>query len=76
MHVGQYRHLPPDLVEVFERKASAGAAGQGNQVDGGIGRAAQGHDDGNGILKSLAGHDISGFEILFQQVPDGRAYFL
>jgi hypothetical protein len=65
------RDLVADAVEVVERQRDLGLAGDGQQVEDGVGRASEGHDDRDGVLERLLRHDLPGGDALAEQLDDG-----
>ena len=57
--VADQRRAAGDGVEVVDRQRDAGLAGQGEQVEHGVGRAAAGGDAGDRVLERLAGQDVA-----------------
>ena len=73
LEVAQVRDPVADAVEVVERQLHLGLAGDGEQVQHGVGGAAEGHGHGDGVLERLLGHDVAGGDAQAQQVDHGLA---
>ena len=73
LEVADVRDLAADAVEVVEGQVDLGLAGDGEQVEDGVGRSAQRHDDGDGVLEGRLGHDLAGGDALAQHADDGLA---
>ena len=73
LEVGEDGDTPADGGEIIQGEFDAGAPGDGQQVEDGVGRAAQGNDDGDGVFKGAAGHNVRGPDALLEQGQDGRA---
>ena len=58
LEVADVRDLGADPVEVVEGQVDLGLAGDGEEVQDGVGRATEGHHDGDGVLEGLLGHDL------------------
>src|SRR4030095_12598632 len=71
--VGDYRNLAAGGLEVVEPDVLAGATGQSDQVDDGIGRAADGHGHGDGVEEGLAAQDLRRRQVLPHHVDDAPA---
>ena len=71
--IGQIGHAIAEGLEIVDRQRHADRPGHGDQVQHGVGRSAQGHDDRQRVLEGLAGEDVQRLDVLFQQMPHGRA---
>src|SRR5918998_1277289 len=69
-YVGENGYAAGDLVEATEVQCYAAAAGQGDEMDEGVGRAAQDHDGRNGVLVGALVQDVRGFEIFPDHLDD------
>ena len=67
LEVGQVRHFIAQAVEVGERPGDVGFAGDGHQVQDGIGRAAQRQHERVSILQRFSGDDVARFDALFDE---------
>ncbi len=68
LQVAQVRDLVADPVEVLEVELDLGLAGDGQQVQDGVGGTTEGHGDGDGVLERLLGHDVPGGDAEAEQV--------
>ena len=59
------------LLKVIDGERYVHGAGDGDEVQHGVGGAAEGHDHDHGVLESLTRHDVAGLEVLFHQRADG-----
>ena len=59
VHRGQLRRILAEDVEQFQRQLHPGLAGDGQQVQHGVGRTAQGQVDADGVLEGGPGHDVA-----------------
>ena len=65
LEVAQDRDAAADDLEIVDGERHLGGAGDGQQVQHGVGGAADGHDHGDGILERLAGQQVTGADVEF-----------
>ena len=68
LEIDQRRHVAAVFVPVVQRQRHADAAGDGEQMDHGVGRPADGAVDANGVLERGARQDLRDPDVL----PDQR----
>ena len=64
-----------DAVEVVHGEGDVDLAGDGDEVEDGVGAAAGGADGGDGVLDGLAGEDFAGAYVVRAEVHDDAAGF-
>jgi hypothetical protein len=72
LHVDQQRHLVAMRLPVVDVELDADMAGNGVDVDGGVGRAADRRVDDDGVDEGL-GQDVGGLEVLVHHLDDAHA---
>lgn len=70
LQVGQKGDAGADALEVIDGQLDVHGAGDGNQVEDGVGGASQDHGENHGVLESLAGHNITWFDVILEQITD------